>query len=165
MKRNTPESLLNDEYYEYITDRSYISLEDCQQGHVYEGHSLMIGPVGVCDYHSEDWYIVFEGLRSKGGYDSLRFDPHRDLIRGSFEPKTDLGLLPDDMSEKETLEWLLDKEIQIYRSRLESLYEVPENLQQATVWESDTESLAAWISYLLAKQHHGLALPPNFVNR
>ncbi|MCA9344402.1 hypothetical protein KC946_01050 [Candidatus Saccharibacteria bacterium] len=162
MNRNTPESRLNDEYYLHVEDRSYIPPEECQQGHVYEGHSYMIGPVGVCAYHSEDWYVVFEGLRSKGGYDSLRFDPHRDLIRGSFEPKTDLGLLPEDMNQKESLEWLLDKEIQIYQSRLEKLKLIPDRLKQANDWEQDTQSLAAWISYLLAKQRHGLALPPNF---
>lgn len=155
------EPTIDDELWELykpnINER--IPSKDCQVGFLYWGVGRSISEVAICSGYDLSHNMLFLGLRNKFGKDYLSIELHQDDDQnyGTWSPILKLEQVPENMNINSTMQWLLQKEIDLISTRINWLHAVPERLQAAPSYswllEEDTQHLHA----LELVEHNGFS--------
>lgn len=137
-EKNTTEDNLEEEVMDlYRPKDEYLSSNDCVKGKYYWGGGRSIGAIVICRGRDEHGRNQFEGLRNKFGVDYLFTEFHYDddSIFGTYTPVLELGDIPNLESEDDTMNWLLDQELDLLTTRLEWLARFPDKYKQTGIYE------------------------------
>ncbi len=124
------------ELLDLINPSEYITSADCVEGHAYWVSARSIGSVAVCGEVNEIG-LGFKGLREKLNDYFLFVEYHfdDDNHHGTVKPFLDLGTVPEFNSDMEYKEWLLDQEMEVVRTRLDWLKNMPAKYKQQLLHE------------------------------
>jgi len=104
---------------------------DCEPGYLYWGSGRSIGEPAICRGFNEHQQMQFEGLRNKMGQDFLFTEIHYDddEMFGTWCPAVKLERAPEEMNKDETMDWLLQKYIEMLLDRKDWLEMMPNKLK------------------------------------
>lgn len=142
----------------YDAPESYIKSRDCMQDYLYLVTSRSIGELAVCTGVDEYGCVKFEGWRNKMGRDYLFTEYHWDdsSVAGTVRPHVELELTPLAWS----LDWMLQKHIELQTVRIELLSSEPECLAASEALGVTLQDCQDRLSDLHAVRREGFSAHP-----
>ena len=137
---NTPERMLNDELWEMALPHRSDTLpkNECKPGYLYWGDGGGEVDLAICEAADKEDELYFRGVReTRGGYDLFteRHPMDTGMASHGWAPIVELELVPSTLHEKNTILWLLKKEIEVIELKVSWHEDLPQDFHTATDYQ------------------------------